>query len=80
MKDSIVKEIERMVAVRAERMVSGDLKYQEKYEDLTSMLRELIQDAELLKKEMDENHLTFSAIEAEGYMRFALAVKCLLED
>lgn len=78
--ENITKEIERLIDTKAKRLVENDLIYKEKYEDLEYSLRALIQDAEHLKDDMTKNGLTFSSVEAEGYFRFALGVKSLLEE
>lgn len=70
---SIVNQAEESAIVD-----SGDWK--ERYQHLTIDLRNLIADALVRKKNMQDDGLTFSAIEAEGFLRCALTVRNIVDS
>lgn len=72
--------LESIVNTRAAELVKDDLVYKDQYEYLKCMLEDMIIEAVELKSDMDINQLTASGIEAEGFLRFALNVKALLQE
>lgn len=76
--DSLVSALERLVYKRAADPVREDVKYKGKFQELIADLEATIQVAKRYKQDMDEHELTFSAIEAEGYLRFALELEYLV--
>jgi hypothetical protein len=80
MQQTLLKELEQLIEYRARDLVSELPNDKEKYEDLESDLRSMIEDAKSFKEDMDKHNLTFSAIESEGYLRFALNVENLLNN
>ena len=75
--EELAKELERLVNLRASILVEEEGSYKDKYEYIKCMLLEMVQNAKSLKEDMDKNELKVSAIEAEGYLRFALSVESL---
>jgi hypothetical protein len=78
--ENLQHSLELMVDQSARDMVQGDLKYKEMYEDLESMLRQLISDAKELKEDFKENNLTVSMIESEGFLRCGIIVEEYLNN
>ena len=54
--------------------------YRHRYETLDRQLREVLEESKELKTEWTEHGLAFSAVEAEGYLRCALTIECLLDE
>ena len=76
--DDLQKELERLISIKAKELIKGENEFKGKYEYLEAMLLDMIQEAKLLKEDMDTNKLTASGIEAEGYLRFAVSVESLI--
>ena len=77
--EELAKELEMLINKKAAILTRREDSYEEKYEYLECMLLDMVQAAKELKEDMDKNELKVSAIEAEGYLRFALSVECLLD-
>jgi hypothetical protein len=78
--EKLIEEFERLVARKAAEITKKEELFKEKYEHLESMLRGCIDDAKVIHAEMRENNLTAGAIEAEGFLRFALNVESMLDE
>jgi Spy/CpxP family protein refolding chaperone len=57
-----------------------DDQFEEKLENLKYALEELIRDAKETRDDYDHQGLTFSRIEAEGYLRAMLTIESLLKN
>ena len=78
MMDDLQEELEQLITKKAKQLIKVENEFKEKYEYLEAMLMDMVQEAKLLKEDMDTNKLTASGIEAEGYLRFALSVESLI--
>jgi len=77
--ENLQKELVGLINQKARDLVKEEAVYKDKYEDLESDLLTMITEAKQLRKDMVKHKLTASAIESEGYLRFALYVENLLQ-
>jgi len=74
------QELEQLIHAKAQQLINDEDTYKYMYEHLEYSLLDLIEDAKYLKEDMEKHNLTVSAIESEGYLRFALSVESLLKE
>ena len=74
----LTEELEGIIERKAKELINENTEALESYDYLRESLEGMITEAKDLKADMDNNNLTASGIEAEGYLRFALNVEALL--
>jgi hypothetical protein len=76
----IANEINKMIELSVQERVSNEKEESNSLEDFFWRFKETLRYAKDLQQDFKEQGLTFSSIEAEGYLHAMLTIENVLED